>query len=490
MKTLRGQLTAVLIAVMTAVLLIVGMANHFFLGSFYRSQKTKRIRAAYEAIDALDMEGGSDFTSEILKMSVEDNLQILVADGEFGNIISTSRDAQILALRLFSYGRGFYARNVEVISKNSKYTIQKTPDPETNTNFLELWGKLGNGMYLLIRTPLEGIETAAHLSNIFYYAVGFAVTLLAVIFLIFYAKKITRPLAQLSELSNKMADLDFDVKYTGRARNEIDELGANFNRMSDELEKAVSDLKAANIELQKDVEEKTQIDNERKEFLNNVSHELKTPIALVRGYAEGLRDNVASDPESRDYYCSVIIDEAEKMDSLVKKLLTLSRLESGHEQVQMERFDLIELIGGVLRGMQIMIEESGAKVTWPENGHVEVWGDPFEIEEVLTNYLSNAIHHLDGERRIDIRVEAQGNVVVTSVFNTGDPIPEEDIDRIWDKFYKVDKARSREYGGSGIGLSIVKAIMERHKEHCYVQNYDNGVAFCFTLSGTGSVLRN
>ena len=278
-----------------------------------------------------------------------------------------------------------------------------------------------------------------------------------------------------------MSDLDFDARYQSRAGNEIDVLGDNFNKMSRKLESTISELKSANNKLQKDIEDKIKIDEMRKEFLDNVSHELKTPIALIQGYAEGLNENISDDPESREFYCEVIMDEASKMNKLVKNLLTLNQLESGKDAPVMERFDIVSLIRGVLGSMHIMIEQKEAAVIFEETEPVYVWADEFKIEEVVTNYTSNALNHLDGERKVEIKVLQEEDCVKVTVFNTGTPIPEEDIPNLWNKFYKVDKARTREYGGSGIGLSIVKAIIESMNQKYGVCNYDNGVEFWFTL---------
>ena len=221
------------------------------------------------------------------------------------------------------------------------------------------------------------------------------------------------------------------------------------------------------------------------DFTNNMTHELKTPIALIQGYAEGLKDNINDDEESREFYCDVIIDEAAKMNEMVKKLLNLNQLEFGEDQVNMERFDLNAVIKGVLQSSDILIRQKEAKVLFTGGDPLYVWGDEFKVEEVITNYLTNALNHLDYDHTIEISCKKEGNVVKTTVFNTGDPIPEEDLDKVWVKFFKVDKARTREYGGSGIGLSIVKAIMDSFQQQCGCQNYDNGVAFWFTLEADG-----
>ena len=251
--------------------------------------------------------------------------------------------------------------------------------------------------------------------------------------------------------------------------------------MSEQLESTISELKSANIKLQKDIEDKVKIDKMRKEFLDNVSHELKTPIALIQGYAEGLKENISDDPESREFYCDVIMDEASKMNKLVKNLLVLNQLESGKDETIMERFDIVSLIRGVLQTMDIMIQQKEANVIFEEESPVYVWADEFKVEEVVTNYVSNALNHLEGERQIELKLQMEGDRVKVSVFNTGKPIPEEDLPNLWSKFYKVDKARTREYGGNGIGLSIVRAIMEGMDQKFGVQNYENGVEFWFTL---------
>ena len=394
---------------------------------------------------------------------------MVTADGQ--TICSVGSNEDLLQARLVGYVYDLdQKKNKEkVLQKNDNYVIQQVSDRFARMEYVESWGELGNGCYFLIRTPLESIRESVAISNSFYFYVGLGIIALSGLVVWVITKRITKPISELTQLSTKMSELDFDAKYHSQAGNEIDELGENFNRMSEQLEKTISELKSANNQLLKDIENKEKIDQMRQEFLNNVSHELKTPIALVQGYAEGLKENISDDPESREFYCDVIMDEAAKMNKLVKNLLTLNQLESGRDEVSMERFDIVSLIRGVLQSMDIMIQQKEAKA------------DEFKIEEVVTNYTSNALNHLNGEKEIEIRVIPEDDRVRVTVFNTGTPIPEEDVPKLWNKFYKVDKARTREYGGSGIGLSIVKAIMEGLHQQYGVQNYDNGVEFWFTL---------
>ena len=209
-----------------------------------------------------------------------------------------------------------------------------------------------------------------------------------------------------------------------------------------------------------------------------VSHEKAGVISVGE-----IREQVVNTVDIMPYkgpYKIYIIDEAEKMNRMVKKLLTLNQLEFGNDAIVMERFDITELIRGVTASNAIILEQKGAILEFDEQP-LFVWADEFKIEEVITNYLSNAINHLEGENRIKISYKCKQDVVRVSVFNTGKPIPEEDIDNIWIKFYKVDKARTRAYGGSGIGLSIVKAIMDSMHQQCGVINHEDGVEFWIEL---------
>ena len=175
------------------------------------------------------------------------------------------------------------------------------------------------------------------------------------------------------------------------------------------------------------------------------------------------------------------MDEARKMNTMVKNLLSLNQLEFGNDVVTMERFDIVSLIRNVLNSSKILMEQKDIHLIFKEEEPIHVWADEFKVEEVVTNYISNAINHCDFDKVIEVKLQRKNELVRVSVFNTGKPIPEEDLDKVWIKFFKVDKARTREYGGSGIGLSIVKAIMDSLHRECGVRNYDNGVEFWFEL---------
>lgn len=498
--SLKHQISVLFICLLLLSIFSITLINGLFLEKYYVSKKVEVLEEAKEVLSQMNLddilkydtdsesdsgEAAGEIPDEIERSSSRNNLTWIIVNEENSGYYYWGENNMSKMLRSKLFG---YINNLDqdmerghVIKQTDTCTMWQVHDRFAGMEYVECWGQFDNEYYFLIRSPLESIKESASISNSFYFVVGAVIVVISGLVILIVTNRITRPISELTKLSERMSDLDFDARYQSWAGNEIDVLGDNFNKMSRKLESTISELKSANNKLQKDIEDKIKIDEMRKEFLDNVSHELKTPIALIQGYAEGLNENISDDPESREFYCEVIMDEASKMNKLVKNLLTLNQLESGKDAPVMERFDIVSLIRGVLGSMNIMIEQKEATVIFEETEPVYVWADEFKIEEVVTNYTSNALNHLDGERKVEIRVIRESDCVKVTVFNTGTPIPEEDIPNLWNKFYKVDKARTREYGGSGIGLSIVKAIIESMNQKYGVCNYDNGVEFWFTL---------
>ena len=418
---------------------------------------------------------------ELHVLCEKNNISYIVLDMDNEKLITNVHDTNMLKQQLAGYLLNQAQKGGKVLDSTDNYQLMRSQDPWTQSEYIEMWGQLDDNVNFLIRSPVESIRESVALSNRFLIYVGMGTLIICMGLVWYFSRRITKPIQELAELSDRMANLDFEAKYTSGGKNEIGELGDNFNRMSQKLEKAISELKQANNSLQQDIEQKEKMEQMRTEFMGNVSHELKTPIALIQGYAEGLKEGVNDDPESRDFYCDVIMDEAGKMNRMVKNLMTLNQLEFGNDKVEFERFNLTELIGGVLQSMDILSQQKDVKLIFREENPVYVWGDEFKIEQVVRNYVSNAYNHVNEEKIIEVKILREDGLAKVTVFNTGKPIPEEDVPRIWDKFFKVDKAHTREYGGNGIGLSIVKAIMESMHQQYGVKNYDNGVEFWFTL---------
>ena len=478
-KSIKARLIVAFVGIVVIAFVLIALSNSFLLERYYVAKKTDAIQDVYEKLNQYDSLT-SDKVQSLKSICIEKNISWVILDTNHSEILDyDSRNANRLYASLFGYITGVAPAKSSTLEETDNYTLEVNRDMDMD--YLDMWGMLDNNNVFLIRLPMAGISDSIQISNMFYLYTGMIVVAISILAIWFLSQRLTKPLEELTDISIRMSNLDFNAKYESGGEDEIGVLGQNFNKMSKELEQTISELKTANNELQKDIEKKERIDDMRKEFLSNVSHELKTPIALIQGYAEGLKECINDEAESRDFYCEVIIDEAVKMNNMVKKLLTLNQLEFGNDQISMECFDLTELVRGVVNSAQLLADQKDAQILFVQDTSVYVWGDEFKIEEVVTNYVSNAINHIDGERKIEIKMQRREGHIRLSVFNTGKPIPEEDIDKIWIKFYKVDKARTREYGGSGIGLSIVKAIMKSFHQEYGVKNYDNGVEFWFEL---------
>ena len=489
-------MTSVFVVVLFLTFFLSLLINRLFLKDYYIKNKLNTLVGACSNINTISGvygSGSEELKGECDRLVNNYGMSIIVADSSFTPIYSSENRSDMLISRLVWHffspedmpdrppGPG--RRKTKLLLKTENLTVEQSDDAVFSSEYIELWGNLQNGDLIFMRSPVESIRESVDLSNRFFLYITLLMAAVGAFIIWILSRRITSPLLRLCDVTDRMAQLDFDARYEERAANEVDDLGERINDMSDRLKEAMSDLKTANNELMRDIEKREKMESMRSEFISNVSHELKTPIALIQGYAEGLKDNVNTDPESRDFYCDVIIDESDRMNRLVKNLLTLNQLEFGDEEIKLERFDITAMIKSCILSADILLKQFGVSARLDNEESICVWGDEFRVEEVFSNFFSNAVHYAGGEKHIEVsieRKEAEKKVRV-NVFNTGNPIPEEALDHIWDKFYKVDKARSREVGGSGVGLSIVKAIMEALNNSYGVVNYENGVAFYFEL---------
>ena len=499
--SLRVKITLIILLLISILLLSIGILNNFGLTWYYQNEKVSEIHEAYLKLDnevkKLSQDGqtiiGESEDSEsvvnesvsniVLDYSNKHNITIALVDSMTNKAIySSQREGDMFLDRI---QEGFIGnKNIkkkDILYKSDNYTII-LHNTQKNSSFIEGFGYCSDNQTIVIMsTPVAGLKESVNISNKFLIYVAIIGFIITVIITFLITKMITSPILQLAEISNKMGKLDFTARYDGKRSDEIQTLGQNMNYMSDRLKKAISKLQEANEVLKEDIKRKEAIDEMRKDFIANVSHELKTPIALIQGYAEGLNEGLCEDEESRKYYTEVIMDESEKMNKMVKQLLTLSSLESGNSILHKENFNMTSLTEGVLSSISILIGEKNLEVDFDTSKDIFLYADEFKIEEVVTNYISNAIHHVNDNGTIKIDVSEDERNVYFSVYNTGNQIPEKDLANVWEKFFKVDKAHSRSYGGSGIGLSIVKAIVEAHGGAVNVVNKSDGVEFGFKI---------
>ncbi len=559
--SLRMQFGILFFLMMIGTILLGYLINGLFLEKYYVSVRTSDLVRVYDMLliaekqDLLDSDEFDETLQEALRRS---NVSLLILDSSTKTDKVWSADETLMIERLYAnlFGRTPILSGVDdpsqlkevpdpsehsmdgsadegmdsggedtdvfmeyvitqTLDEGKSYIINVVLNQRSRTRSLEMWGPLGESRFFLLRSPLEDIRISAAAANRFFGYIGFALALAGTFLAWWLSSVIMKPIRQLTDISVRMSNLDFSAKYDGSGRSELDTLGKNMNDMSQKLEENIAALRTANNDLQRDLDRRNREEEMRQDFLANVTHELKTPLALIRGYAEGLQDGIADDPESRDFYLDTIIDESEKMNMIVQKVLMLNQLEFGDGSVSMENFDIADMIRNYLESASLLAQQENVSLRFEQDKPVFVWGDPFLIQEVFQNYYSNALHHVDfpsrvevsyggdgsdgtrkdegaqgyegaAEKVIDIRCQIIEERVRVIVFNTGRPIPEKSLPHIWEKFYKVDKARTRAYGGSGVGLSIVKAIMDLHHRAYGVENYDNGVAFWFELDHSGS----
>ncbi len=513
--SIRFKITFFLTTMVVLTIFLTWFINKTFLSDFYIHSKVDNLDDVYKKVLSIcnksDEEYNlSDENTELMEqLAYNYNVDVYIYNSYQGMVypeadnIGLREKAKMQDTEMFIFGfsnNAFGQRNI--LKQSSNYIIYSIHDYRTDASFIDMVGLLetskantsdesaqNNSMQakedyniVLLRTNFDSIEESAAVANQFLAYVGIAAVILGSLAMFIFSKKFTKPILDLAAIAKSMTDLNFEVKYKVESKDEIGKLGSSINTLSDKLESTITELKQANNELMTDIQKKTEIDEMRKEFLSNVSHELKTPISLIQGYAEGLKENINEDEESRDFYCEVIIDEANKMNQMVKKLLSLNELEFGNNQINFERFDIVSMIRTVLNSTEILFKQKEVTLHFDQEEPVYVWADEYLIEQVVTNYISNALNHVSDNRIIEIKLIPREDTVRIAVFNTGDNIPDEDLDKIWVKFYKVDKARTREYGGSGIGLSIVKAILKSHNQECGVINRPVGVEFWFELA--------
>ena len=482
-KSVRAKLFLTLCVVISMIIVFFVIINNAVLETLNYYSKKEAMLNTYNYINSnipktLNEEEKAKYELELEKIAVNNSFEILILNGEeiiyatnknfvpeFGTINEIPYDVQY---SIFNKSDIMYSENGN--------SIRKIPDRKNGIPYVLLISNLDNGNDLYIRLPVTPIQDSASISNRFIIAMGIVSIILGSVAITFITERFTKPIEELNDIANEMSNLNFKRKYRiNDSQDEINELGKSINTLSDKLEDTIYQLKLSNAALESDIEEKSKIDEMRKQFISDVSHELKTPIALIQGYAEGLVENVNTDEENRKFYADVILDEANKMDKLVKRLLELMKLEYEDRKFNDTKFDIVELINVIVTNSKVVLTENEIEIDFKEKEPIYVYADDFYIEQVITNYFTNAIKNIqkvDGKKKIKIGIKKgkeEGKLRIT-VFNTGNKIDEENLNRIWTRFYKIDESRDRSKGGTGIGLALVKAIMTKYKSKYGVTN--------------------
>ena len=490
LKSIRFRLFSTLCVSIILIIITLVIINNVVLETFYLYSKTHIAIGISKSINEY-YNGAIEYNinDKLRELERNNNIDILILD-EALDVVYCNNSEIIDTINSMSPLNNF--KNEIIFSKDN--IIVQNVEASRNNQYLLLTSYLDNDYIIYIKIQVEPIKETVKISNDLLLIIGILMIIIAAIIASIISNKFTKPIVQLNKITKKMANLDFNDRYRiSDTEDEINTLGQNINEMADKLELTIKRLRSNNNKLEQNIEEKSKIDEMRRQFISDVSHELKTPIALIQGYAEGLIENVNTDEESRKFYAEVILDESNKMDAMVKRLLELMKLEYRERKFNDSEFDLRELIKEEIRRHTVVIKENNIKVEFDDSKKIMVYADQEYIEQVVNNYFTNAIKHVkdvNGTKKIIIRTENGNDKVRLYIYNTGDKIPEEYINKIWGRFYKVDSSRNRNDGGTGIGLALVKAIMNNYNNDYGVINHDNGVEFYCDINKKNKMSKN
>lgn len=473
MKTIRTKLFFVFMILMISLILGGILLNSIFLESYYVYKNKGSLVSVSEKIKEEyinDKENNYEYADMVQSI---DSINTIIADKNY-NIkydsihIKTSNEERKLSKEI----KKIILDNEKKLSKKYIYYIdEKDNKQQTKLVFIS---KIDDNNFIILKKSFKSIHDSVVIANEFYILAGCIVILIGVIFILVFSNKITKPIIEMSKAAENISNLNFDKVVNVNSKDEIGMLGNSINKISEKLNRSINELK-------QDVERK-------KELMRNMSHELKTPIGIIKGYAEGLKYGVVKDKEKMDKYCTILVEECDRMDKLVKELLNYSMIEGGMIKLNVTAFDIYEFLDHITARFNQVFDENNINFNLNCIKDYKVYADRDMLEKAINNFITNAINHVALEKIISITGEKEENKIKISVFNTGDNIPEEEFNKIWDVCYKVDKARSRKYGGHGIGLSLVRLIAELHDGSAKVENVKDGVIFSLEIPVSHKIL--
>ena len=458
--SLTRELAVIIIGLVAGTIILCWFINTSFLGKYYMLHKQDTLLDGFQVIDEASAHGeltSDNFDVTFDNLCANGNITVMIISSDRTIIRSSVNDNQAILIEFMNVLFGNNDSKPEILKKADNYVIQRKTDTRLQSEYLVLYGTLSNGNLILMRTALESIRESAAISSRFLLYVGMIAIVLSAVVTAFVSKGIMTPILELTDISKRMTELDFDAKYSGRKRrykNEIDELGEHINRLSTALETTISELKSANNELKQDIQKKTEIDEMRKDFLSNVSHELKTPLTSISGFAELMMSGGTPDDTVVDFSKS-IYDEAQRLITLVNDIIKISRLDDGSVEYERENIDLYELSEEIARRIKPVSDKAGLKVS-VTGEHAVFFGVRKILDEMIFNLCDNAVKYNRQNGTVDINIRKENGRTLLSVKDSGFGIPVSAQDRVFERFYRVDSSRSKALGGTGLGLSIVK----------------------------------
>lgn len=472
MKSLKGKLVLMLLTIVFSVLMVLFIANNILLEPYYTQREIAGFTATFERIRAVAEEKPGELTSYLSQVAANSTTTIVVTDNNYNMLYSSTKLFEEQNSYFNKSALAYFAQLLPIPSGES-YTV-KTVQDQLGSKHLVMFAELNPYCKLFLTKPIASIIKSTEIYNEFFLLAIIVIGFIGAIIMFLIGSFFVKPIYEILDISKRITNLDFSKRFQVRGDDEINVLGEQINLMSDRLSQNIQMLSHANVALQNDLSQKERVEKMRKEFLQNASHELKTPISVIASYTEMLKDKLITEEEDREYYYDVIYEETEKMSSIVKNLLGMAQLESQGLNVQPEAFDVSDLLSDLLASFQLHLEKKEINLTKNITKNIVVHADKFLIERVMTNYINNAIEHIDDKKQMQISLYQDENDVYFGVYNSTDTIL--DPEKIWTSFYKSDVS-----AGNGLGLSIVKAIMQAHQKEYGFCHKDDGVEFYIKL---------
>lgn len=473
------QVALIIVAFGAVIMFLISQ----FLGSYYIWNEKRILTEVGKTIKKMDLTS-QDFKSQ---MAAYESKYNIIIDIYYDNGLSFYTTFYNAVYQRPDNVLQYRPQRMPVLSREingdgSYFDIKL--ETANNIKYLVYTTRTDGGLNVEIYVQKDVIEASADIANQFILIITGAGILVCLLWAYFYSRRFTNPLIEMNAVTRRMSKMDFTQKCKPNTKDEIGQLGGSINNLSDTLDRTLHALRQKNRQLERDIEKERNMEKMRQEFIANVSHELKTPIAIIQGYAEGLEVCLHDDTQRCLEYAEIIMDESKKMNQMVLELLELSKYESGHQKFAPESFNIRNFTGKILEKHRLRLDEFNILAYNDVDKNFYGFGDVGKLEQILNNYISNAISHIKEPKRLAVSCADLGGCYRLSVFNTGDLIPVEEMENIWISFYRSDKAHHREQGRVGLGLSIVRAIQELHGLGYGVQNCKNGVSFWFDVKKT------
>lgn len=453
LSSINSKTLYYLIVFSVGILLLLWLIQVIFLKVSYEKYQERNIK---QLVNELYYTSDDELLNKIESLTFDNNTCITYIDNK-GNKLFLNDRVKGCILGPNNMGEKFIT---EINNSSDDITGLKLVNPKNNTEGMLYGVKKSNGTIYLF-TMLEDINSTSSLLKSQLIYVTIVAIILAIVISLFLSNKLSEPIVNITNKAKRLANGDFDVHFESSDISEINELSDTLNYLEKEISKT---------------------DEYRRDLMANVSHDLKTPLTMIKAYAEMVRDLTYKDDEKRNNNLNVIIEESDRLNVLVNDILELSKLQANASNILMENFDLIDELHEVLKRYEIIKETENYELITNTVDKAIVYADKKRISQVLYNLINNAINYTGEDKKVYINVIDKKKYYLVEIKDTGKGIDKSDIKYIWDKYYKKDKNHKRNVVGTGLGLSIVKNILTEHNFKYGVNSSKNkGSTFYFEI---------